>query len=196
MHAPTWGRGRPLYRTLKTRCRGCSRRCGLRAGWVRALARRHCFNPILWCVALLSFGFNPFVTKWIENYLSERFQLVVLDGVESSLLPVISVVPQGSIIGPLLFLIYIDKAANCVSTSNIAMYADDIALYRPISCVSDYTHLQEEIISLCIWISHNHLKLNVAKCCYMTFSRKLSPTLPNTPLTIDDSFPLSRVDDF
>ncbi len=44
---------------------------------------------------LKQIGFNPFVTKWIENYLSERFQLVVLDGVESSLLPVISGVPQG-----------------------------------------------------------------------------------------------------
>ncbi len=116
---------------------------------------------------LKQIGFNPFVTKWIENYLSERFQLFVLDGVESSLLPVISGVPQASIIGPLLFLIYIDKAANCVSTSNIAMYADDIALYRSISCVSDYTHLQDDIISLCTWISHNHLKLNVAKCCYI-----------------------------
>ncbi len=77
------------------------------------------------------------------------------------------------------------------------MYADDIALYRSINCVSDYMHLQEDINSLCTWISHNHLKLDVAKCCYMTFSSKLlSPTLSNTPLTIDDSYLLSRVDDF
>ena len=82
---------------------------------------------------LKQIGLNPFITKWTESYLSGRLQLVVLDGVESSLLPVLSGVPQGSILGPLLFLIYIDKAANCVSSSSIAMYADDIALYRSIS---------------------------------------------------------------
>ena len=108
----------------------------------------------------------------------------------------LSGVPQGSILGPLLFLIYIDKAANCVSSSSIAMYADDIALYRSISSQSDYSKLQDDVNSLCYWISHNHLKLNVQKCCYMTFSRKHSPTLPNSTLTIDDNFSLSRVDVF
>ena len=145
---------------------------------------------------LKQIGLSPFITKWIESYLSGRLQLVVLDGVESSLLPVISGVPQGSILGPLLFLIYIDKAANCVSSSSIAMYADDIALYRSISSQSDYSKLQDDVNSLCYWISHNHLKLNVQKCCYMTFSRKHSPTLPNSPLTIEDNFSLSRVDVF
>ena len=54
-------------------------------------------------------GIDPFLIRWIQSYLSERTQAVVLDGAESNHLPVISGVPQGSILGPLLFLIYIDQ---------------------------------------------------------------------------------------
>ncbi len=98
---------------------------------------------------------------------------------------------RGQFLAPILFLIYIDRDANCVSSSSIAMYADDIALYRSISLQYD-SKLQEDVNSLYSWISHNHLKLNAQKCCYMTFSRKHSPTLPNTTLTIDDNVSLSR----
>ena len=111
---------------------------------------------------------------------------MVLDGAESDPLPVISGVPQGSILGPLLFL----------RSSNIILYADDIALYLPINEQSDYSQLQEDVTSLSSWVSANHLKLNVSKCCFMTFSRKMSPLYPDAPLHVGDNCPLSRVDDF
>ena len=119
-----------------------------------------------------------------------------LDGAESDPLPVISGVPQGSILGPLLFLTYIDKVTSLIRSSNIILYADDIALYLPIKEQSDYSQLQEDVTSLSSWVTANHLKLNVSKCCFMTFSRKRSPLYPDAPLHVGDNCPLSRVDDF
>ena len=71
------------------------------------------------------------------DYLSNRSQAVVLGGTTSNTLPVVSSVPQGSVLGPLLFLIYIDQVASSVTYSNITMYADDIAMYKIISNPSD-----------------------------------------------------------
>ena len=72
---------------------------------------------------------NPLILRWIGSYLLERSQSVVLGGAQSNSLHVISGVPQGSVLGPLLFLVYIDKVADTAVTSDISMYADDIALY-------------------------------------------------------------------
>ena len=141
-------------------------------------------------------GIDPFLVRWTESYLSNRTQSVVLDEVESNPLPVVSGVPQGSILGPMLFLLYIEQAANSVSNSKIVMYADDIALYQSIQDQSDYVQIQEDVNSLYHWIAENHLKLNFSKCCYMTFSRKSLPTEPNTPLTVNNDLPLSRVNNF
>ena len=78
---------------------------------------------------LFNLQVNPFLFRWIHSYLSSRTQSVVLDGAQSDPLPVVSGVPQGSVLGLLLFLVYIDGASNTVLHGKIAMYTDDIALY-------------------------------------------------------------------
>ena len=88
----------------------------------------------------------------------------MLGGAQSSPLHALSGVPQGSVLGPLLFLVYIDGVSGTVPNSNIAMYADDIALYKLIRNPRDYTLFQNNITSLCNWVSDNDLVLNLGKC--------------------------------
>ncbi len=79
------------------------------------------------------------IITWIHNYLVERQQSVVVNGVSSEPTGVGSGVPQGSIVGQLLFLIYVDNITkvNLSSGSRLVLYADDILLYRPISSLED-----------------------------------------------------------
>ena len=85
--------------------------------------------------------------SWLTNFLSDRFQRVCLNGSCSGWSPVISGVPQGSVLGPLLFVIYINDLSSCVS-SCLFKFADDAKLYRSISNPTDIQLLQNDIDSL------------------------------------------------
>lgn len=136
---------------------------------------------------------NQYLVQWVHNYLLNRSQMVVVGGEESSTLPVISGVPQGSVLGPLLFLIFINDIVHQISPgSSISLFADDIALYRPILTVLDYSILQNDVSSLAVWINNSLLALQPAKCNYMLISRRSSPRLPPPNISVQGS-PLSLV---
>ena len=85
-------------------------------------------------------GLNDHLVRWISDYLTDRKQLVVTNynGASSvSSVPIISGVPQGSVLGPLLFNIYINGVANSTSDGSMVLYADDMLLYRPIAKSED-----------------------------------------------------------
>ncbi len=151
-------------------------------------------QPLLYKLSALQV--NPFILRWISSYLTGRSQSVVLGGTHSSTLPVVSGVPQGSVLGPLLFLVYIDGVTSSTQHSKTIMYADDIAINKIIRNPMDYTYLQDDIDSICSWITTNYLSLNISKCCYMVFSRKRQPTLPTSELSVGDGNVLSRVGHF
>ena len=111
---------------------------------------------------------------------------VTVDGVESSPLPVLSGVPQGSVLGPLLFLIYINDLPTivCDTLSHLNMFADDILLYQVITCATDYALLQEVIHCIERWSSENYLNLNISKCKCMIVLCKQSPPLPEISLQL------------
>ena len=147
---------------------------------------------------LISLQFNAHLVNWISNYLTNRFQRVVVDGETSSAAMVLSGVPQGSIIGPLLFLIYVDGVTTIPFSRGSAssLYADDLMLYKSISSPADIAAVQQDIVAIEQWSSDNHLTLNTSKCKYMIISRKRGSSQHKyAPLTLNGQ-PLELVDSF
>ena len=131
-------------------------------------------------------GLNKHILHWIWNYLSNRSQQVVMNGSVSSSTPVASGVPQGSVLEPLLFIMYINDLTFLPLTvgSNLSLFADDVILYRPISVPSDYSKIQCDIGAIEHWSDSNYLSLNPQKCKYMIISRRHSPVLPSDKLQL------------
>ena len=130
---------------------------------------------------LESIGLNKYILRWIIFYLSNRLQYVVLNGEKSPTHMVKSGVPQGSVLGPLLFLIYInDTTQEPISIESVMnLYADDTLLYRVISSPNDYVKLQNDINTFTEWVGKNRLTLNANKCKYMVISKLKSRVLPS-----------------
>lgn len=100
-----------------------------------------------------------------EFDLSNRKQRVVLDGHSSTIASITSGVPQGYILGPLLFLAYMNSLTTIPLSpgSQLILYADDMLFYRPISCQQGIAALQKDIDSICHWVRVNGLSLNSSK---------------------------------
>ena len=123
---------------------------------------------------------HPILTSWIHSYLALRKQSVVVNGVSSMQSMVTSGVPQGSVLGPLLFLICINDLTNLHLSdgANLSLYADDILLYKVIYTDSDYVHLQQDIDNIFEWTLTNLMTFNSAKCKCLLISRKRNSSSP------------------
>jgi ribonucleases P/MRP protein subunit RPP40 len=135
-------------------------------------------------------GLNPLYTRWIQNFLNNRSQRVKLDNCVSDPVPVTSGVPQGSVLGPLLFLIFINDIAKNLKNLNCAvrLFADDCILYTQIKTVSDCVSFQSAINLVSSWCSEWDMRLNYQKCAHVTFSTKKAPLSYN--YTFSDGKPI------
>ena len=129
-------------------------------------------------VKLRHYGIHDNICKWIGTWLTHRSQKVVLDGVSSDSKPVHSGVPQGTVLGSLMFLIYINDITEHI-TSSLRLFADDCLLYRIIATEEDTIQLQHDLNQLSTWATKWQLRFNVAKCTIMRFTRSLSPVVFN-----------------
>ena len=146
---------------------------------------------------LADIGINPHVLNWLQDYLCQRSQYVVVNGERSTTSNVISGVPQGSVLGPLLFVIYMDGITQLPfqEGTHLLLYADDILLYHSIKTENDYYILQQDIALLEAWISQRYLQLNPAKCKHTILSRKHLPIQPTLQLRICGA-PIEKVSSF
>ncbi|KAK3085493.1 hypothetical protein FSP39_004174 [Pinctada imbricata] len=121
-----------------------------------------------------NYGIRGNTWNWVSAFLSNRLQQVVLDGEASCQMPVVSGVPQGSVLGPLLFLIFINDLPACVN-SKTRLFADDCILYRPIYNNDDILILQNDLYSLASWEKNWGMQFHPEKCNSMSITRSRSP---------------------
>ena len=139
---------------------------------------------------LKHYGVCDSALNLMKSYLENRKQFVQFDESISEMKAIHKGVPQGSILGPLLFLIYINDIPNSSNLFNFLMYADDTTLYcclEDIDSVNKELVLNRELKSVHLWLSANKLTLNINKSKYMLFSKHKNSQLPKLNLQINNS---------
>jgi hypothetical protein len=118
------------------------------------------------------YGIRGIANDWVKSYLSNRFQYVQYDDCKSDSLKVLCGVPQGSILGPQLFLLYINDICNVSEIVKFILFADDTNLFYSDNTVDKVESvLNSELKKLCEWFNLNKLSLNVLKTNYMLFGK-------------------------
>lgn len=121
-------------------------------------------------------GIEKKLLNWIKSYLTDRQQIVRFNEKKSNPIQVTSGVPQGSHLGPLLFILYVNDISLILKDLRVLIYADDMKLFLEIRNDNDFDIFNNEIRAFYTWCCKSLLKLNVKKCNIITYSRK-----QNTP---------------
>ncbi|XP_075157983.1 uncharacterized protein LOC142231250 [Haematobia irritans] len=137
-----------------------------------------CVDYDILCSKLFSqYNFSNTAVSLLSSYLRNRSQVVAIGESLSNPLPLSRGVPQGSILGPLLFSIYVNDLPNQLLNSKIHLYADDVQIY--LSCKHDsladgVSRINEDLERVCIWAASNSLTLNPhkSKCMIITNKRR------------------------
>ena len=125
-------------------------------------------------VKLSNNGITGNLWCWFNSYLHNRFHCVKICSSISDLLSVLSGMPQGSILGPLLFLIYINDLSTVTQLCNLFLFADDAKLCKTIVHPSNYLHLQQDLDQLHTWSFDSDLLFSINKCIHLSFNIKIS----------------------
>ena len=138
-------------------------------------------------------GIRGISLQWIKSYLTNRVQYVEINGKKSTEQPITIGVPQGSILGPLLFLIYINDMSKCSEKLSFVHFADDTTVFiRGASVAGIVPALNAELQKVDSWLCSNKLSLNLEKTVYMVHTNKLDSynsrvTIRNTDICKVDS---------
>ena len=141
---------------------------------------------------LYAFGFRGIAYEWLKSYLNDRYQFVQIGKNKSTLKQIISGMPQGSILGPLIFLVFINDPPFISHDSRFILFADDTTSLTPCLRNTDIQTLINNERSLIVNLfASNHLALNVSKCQYIFFTLKRN--VVNVPFVIFNNLHIERV---
>ena len=140
------------------------------------------------------YGVTGTANTLFSNYLCNREQYVEYNGAKSNTLNISTGVPQGSVLGPLLFLIYINDLPTVSNILNMLMYADDTTLYCNFNKDINEMIINRELYKVNTWLSANKLTLNVSKTKFIMF-RTLNKGMHYPMLKLNDTV-IERVDKF
>lgn len=130
---------------------------------------------------LHAYGIRGKLLMWLNSYLTNRWQTVVINGQHSLPAKVISGVPQGTVLGPVLFILYLNDLECCIQHSIISSFADDTRLKRAINTEQDTSFLQSDLDNSITWSEANNMKLHQNKfelVIHSTGNTKLLEELP------------------
>ena len=118
-------------------------------------------------------GVRNLVLRWCSNYLTNRHQCTYANGVTSTVLPVSCGVPQGSVLGPLFFLVFVNDIQGALDECKIKLYADDTVLYQSgVNCKEAMAKLQKSVNMFANWCDSNSLTINISKTKTMAFGSR------------------------
>ena len=138
---------------------------------------------------LKSIGIEGKVHLWLQNFLSNRKQSVLVNGAKSREETVKSGVPQGTVLGPLLFIIYINDITQVINHSSIKIFADDSKLIKSIQSFEDKKLMDNDIKSVMEWAKNNKMELNKAKFQLLQHGNKSEL---KTPYKIDENIEIEK----
>ena len=137
---------------------------------------------------LHAYGIRGKLLQWVEAFLTERSQRIVVQGAKSQWSPVVSGIPQGSVLGPTLFIIFVNDIPTQLHGS-VKLFADDAKVYSRVKRPDGQSSVQVDLDALGDWSSRWLLPFNVAKCKVM----HLGPAVPQPPHRLN-GVPLQEVD--
>jgi hypothetical protein len=143
---------------------------------------------------LEQYGITGALLKWLYGFIHNRIQCVVIENCFSSFTDVASGVPQGSVLGPILFLIFInDIVSSCCGITSVKLFADDVKLYNIYNCEDGSLNLQQSVDKIVYWSNIWQLKVNVDKCHVLSIRNRNKSKDSNQSQYLLDGIPLSNV---
>ena len=123
-------------------------------------------------VKLKAYGLGDKIMKWMGSFLCGRKQCVSINGVTSDWAEVTSGIPQGSVLGPLCFLLYVNDLPDVIEHSSIMMFADDAKIFGQVTTVPQRANIQSDLDNILAWTQLWQLPLNIEKCAVMHLGNK------------------------
>ena len=142
------------------------------------------------------FGFTGIHLKWFESYLNHREQQCFVNGQTSSPMKIICGVPQGSILGPLLLLLYINDMPDCLKSTSPCLYADDTQIFSSsYDCDELVANLNSDLINIRNWLVKNKLQIHPtkSKLMFIGSSYNLKNKICDHPVLVNYQ-PVPRID--